>query len=326
MTSPFDFSAFYQALNRHGLQRWQKHLQNAVETAINKPDGNLPGWLAALQKLPELADCRAEIDRKIVSAISKAPVSTGSAENLRQALLQLQPWRKGPFDICGTFIDSEWRCDMKWERVAPHISSLRGRKVLDVGCGNGYYLFRMASMGAALTIGIDPSMLFLAQFSAVQKYLKVTDTFLLPVGFEDLPENMEAFDTVFSMGVFYHRRSPFDFLKSLKMLLRRGGELVLETLVIAGDENQVLVPQDRYARMNNVWFIPSVPALCKWLTKIGFADVRLADAARTTVEEQRTTTWMPGESLEKCLDPQNHDLTIEGLPAPVRAVIVATRP
>ncbi len=326
MTSRFDFSEFYRALNRHGLQKWQNQLQAAIETSLNKPDGNLPGWLSALQMLPELTDCMAENDRRVVSAVSTETISAEQAETLKQALLQLQPWRKGPFDICGTFIDSEWRCDMKWERVAPHISSLQGRKVLDVGCGNGYYLFRMAGAGAAMTIGIDPSMLFLAQFMAVQKYLKTADTFLLPAGFEDLPENMEAFDTVFSMGVFYHRRSPFDFLRSLKMLLRRGGELVLETLVIAGDENQVLVPQDRYARMNNVWFIPSVPALCKWLTKAGFADVRIADATKTTVEEQRATAWMPGESLEKCLNPENPDLTIEGLPAPVRAVVIATRP
>ena len=326
MTSPFGFSEFYQALNRHGLQRWQKHLQNAVETAINKPDGNLPGWLAALQKLPELVDCRAGINHRAVSATCTEAISAAMSERLRQALLQLKPWRKGPFDICGTLIDSEWRCDMKWERVTPHISSLQGRKVLDVGCGNGYYLFRMAGAGAALTIGIDPSMLFLAQFTAVQKYLRVPDTFLLPAGFEDLPENMEAFDTVFSMGVFYHRRSPFDFLRSLKMLLRRGGELVLETLVIPGDENQVLVPEDRYARMNNVWFIPSVPALCKWLKKSGFVDIRVADATKTTVEEQRATPWMPGESLEKCLKPGNPDLTIEGLPAPMRAVVIATRP
>lgn len=326
MISPFDFSEFYQALNRHGLQKWQKHLQVAVETAVKKPDGNLPGWLAALQMLPELADCRAEIDRRVVSAVSTGPTPAELSAILEQALFQLQPWRKGPFDICGTFIDSEWRCDMKWERVGPHISNLRGRKVLDVGCGNGYYLFRMAGAGAALTIGIDPSMLFLAQFTAIQKYLGVTDTFLLPVGFEDLPENMEAFDTVFSMGVFYHRRSPFDFLRSLKMLLRRGGELILETLVITGDENQVLVPHDRYARMNNVWFIPSVSALRKWITKAGFVDVRVADATKTTCEEQRATPWMPGESLDKCLDPKNSDLTIEGLPAPVRAVVIATRP
>lgn len=326
MTSPFDFSEFYLALNRHGMQKWHGHLHTAIETFINKPDGNLSGWLNALQMLPEVAGCRAEIGHRAVSAISNEPLSSESAKQLRQALSKLQPWRKGPFDICGTFIDSEWRCDMKWERVAPHISSLQNRKVLDVGCGNGYYLFRMAGMGAALTIGIDPSMLFLAQFTAVQKYLRIPDTFLLPAGFEDLPENMEAFDTVFSMGVFYHRRSPFDFLRSLKMLLRRGGELVLETLVIAGDENQILVPEDRYARMNNVWFIPSVPALCKWLKKAGFVDIRTADATKTTVEEQRATPWMPGESLEKCLNPDNSDLTIEGLPAPVRAVIVATRP
>ncbi|PMC22346.1 tRNA 5-methoxyuridine(34)/uridine 5-oxyacetic acid(34) synthase CmoB, partial [Klebsiella aerogenes] len=44
------------------------------------------------------------------------------------------------------------------------------------------------------------------------------------------------------MGVLYHRRSPLDHLWQLKDQLAPGGELVLETLVIEGDENTVLVP------------------------------------------------------------------------------------
>jgi len=198
--------------------------------------------------------------------------------------------------------------------------------VLDVGCGNGYYLLRTAGAGAEIAIGIDPSLLFLAQFAAINRYCRETRAFMLPVGFEQLPEEMQCFDTVFSMGVFYHRRSPFDFLRSLRMLLRKDGELVLETLVIEGDKNTVLVPSERYARMNNVWFIPSPECMLAWLSKAGFVDVRMVDICKTTVEEQRATEWMPGESLAMSLDPENHNFTIEGHPAPVRAVFVACRP
>ena len=236
----------------------------------------------------------------------------------------LSPWRKGPFDLFGVHVDTEWRSDWKWSRVAPHLD-LRGKRVLDVGCGNGYYQWRMLGAGADSVIGIDPNWLFFCQFQAVQRYLPDLPAWHLPFALEDLPAALEGFDTVFSMGVFYHRRSPIEHLLALKDCLLKGGELVLETLVIEGDENQVLVPEDRYAQMRNVWFLPSVPALERWLRRAGFRDVRCVDVSTTSVEEQRSTEWMRYQSLSDFLDPADHSRTIEGLPAPRRAVLVARK-
>jgi len=326
MSCDFDFAPFYKALVRAGLGKWQPHLSVEIERALTKHDGNLAGWLAALNELPEPADDFCRLDQAEVSAGKPLAPESPYYAALKESLLRLTPWRKGPFNLHGIKIDGEWRSDLKWSRVAPHIADLCGRKILDVGCGNGYYLMRMAGAGAEIAVGIDPSLLFLAQFTAVNRYCRQNRAFLLPVGFEQLPEEMQCFDTVFSMGVFYHRRSPFDFLRSLRMLLRKGGELVLETLVVDGDKNTVLVPPDRYARMNNVWFIPSVEAMLTWLVKAGFAGARVVDLCQTTVEEQRSTEWMPGESLKMCLAHDDSRLTIEGHPAPVRAVFVACRP
>jgi len=325
MISEFDFTSFYAALGRTGLGKWQPQLAAAIESALTKRDGNLPTWLAALRELPDLSDELCILDQAEVSAGNPLSADNPEFTLLKTALLQLSPWRKGPFNLHGVKIDSEWRSDLKWARVAPHITNLHGRTILDVGCGNGYYLMRMAGAGTRIAVGIDPSLLFLAQFTAVNRYCRQDRAFLLPIGFEQLPEEMQCFDTVFSMGVFYHRRAPFDFLRSLRMLLRQDGELVLETLVIDGDKNTILVPHDRYARMNNVWFIPSPEAMLVWLAKAGFADARMVDLCKTTVEEQRCTEWMPGESLEMCLDKNDANLTIEGHPAPVRAVFVANR-
>ncbi|OGK12975.1 MAG: tRNA 5-methoxyuridine(34)/uridine 5-oxyacetic acid(34) synthase CmoB [Candidatus Riflebacteria bacterium GWC2_50_8] len=326
MTSGFDFEPFYQAMARTGLGNWQAQLRAEIEHSLAKRDGNLPAWLAALDELPDLSCEYCRLDEPEVTAGEALPTDSHLAAQLKDALLKLRPWRKGPFRLHGIKIDSEWRSDLKWARVAPHIADLNGRRILDVGCGNGYYLMRMAGAGAQIAVGIDPSLLFLAQFSAANRYCRQNAAFMLPIGFEQMPEEMQCFDTVFSMGVFYHRRSPFDFLKSLRMLLRKGGELVLETLVIAGDQNSVLVPPDRYARMNNVWFIPSVQAMLAWLDKAGFVNAKAVDLCRTTSEEQRSTEWMPGESFEMCLDPACSDLTVEGHPAPLRAVFIAGRP
>lgn len=326
MTKYFDFAPFYQALNRSGLGKWQSSFAAEIEHSLAKPDGNLPNWLAALDELPELPEGNFRGDQAEVTISLDQPADPFTSRQLKEALLQLAPWRKGPFRLFDILIDSEWRSDLKWERVSPHIADLRGRKILDVGCGNGYYLLRMAGAGADIAVGIDPSLLFLTQFTAVNRYCRQQQAFLLPIGFEQLPDDMQCFDTVFSMGVFYHRRSPFDFLKSLRTLLHKGGELVLETLICEGDANSVIVPKDRYARMNNVWFIPSGEAMLLWLAKAGFIKSRMVDLRRTTIEEQRKTEWMPGESLEMCLDAANPNLTIEGLPAPLRAVFVANRP
>ncbi len=196
--------------------------------------------------------------------------------------------------------------------------------MLDVGCGNGYHCWRMAGVGAELVIGIDPTQLFLAQFLAVRHFLGADyPVHLLPLTLEQVPTNLRAFDTVFSMGVLYHRRSPIDHLYELKSCLRQGGELVLETLVIDGGEGQILVPDGRYAKMRNVWFIPSPETLCGWLCRCGFNEVRLIDVTTTSVEEQRKTEWMQFESLSDYLDPANPQLTIEGHPAPQRAIILA---
>ncbi|MCF1540680.1 DUF1698 domain-containing protein, partial [Escherichia coli] len=78
------------------------------------------------------------------------------------------------------------------------------------GCGNGYHMWRMLGEGAYQVMGIDPSELFLIQFEAVRKLMANDQRIhLVPLGIEQLPE-LQAFDTVFSMGVLYHRRSPLD--------------------------------------------------------------------------------------------------------------------
>jgi len=210
--------------------------------------------------------------------------------------------------------------------VLPHISSLAGRTVLDVGCGSGYHMWRMLGAGAHFVVGIDPMQLFLCQFEAVRKLLGNDQrAHLLPIGIEQLPE-LKAFDTVFSMGVLYHRRSPLDHLYQLKNQLVSGGELVLETLVVEGDEHSVLVPGERYAQMRNIYFLPSAAALKSWLEKCGFEDVRIVDYALTSTDEQRRTSWMTSESLAEFLDPNDSSKTVEGYPAPLRAVLVARKP
>ena len=286
--------------------------------------GDWPQWLKALSQLPIASASQVDLADS-VSVGSSDDLPAGEQKKLHSLLRKLCPWKKGPFSLFGIDIDCEWRSDWKWQRLLPHISPLAGRRVLDVGCGSGYHLWHMAGSGAAEVIGIDPSSLFFAQYLALRHYLPLPPVFFMPLPLEALPAS-HAFDTVFAMGVLYHRREPLEHLRQVWCQLRPGGELVLETLVVEGGETTVLMPADRYARMANVWFIPSVAALSLWLRRLGFADVHCVDVTATTVGEQRATDWCGGESLCDFLDPANPNRTVEGYPAPLRAILIARKP
>jgi tRNA (mo5U34)-methyltransferase len=306
-----------------GLAEWQDPVRTLLSENLREGvHGQLADWRAILHGLPEIPAERTFLDEAAVR-VSARECATELHECLREQLLKLAPWRKGPFDICGTYIDSEWRSDLKWSRIAPAISSLRQRLVLDVGCGNGYYALRMRGLGAQFVFGIDPTLLFLVQFQAIQHYARQDSVHILPGRLADLPARSRAFDTTFSMGVLYHQRDPLEHLRQLHDSLRPGGELVLETLILPGKEMAATSPPERYARMRNVWLLPTLPMLLDWLESSGFAGCRLADLTVTTSNEQRSTEWMPYESLQQALDPLQPDLTVEGLPRPRRAVLVA---
>ncbi|MCU1715936.1 tRNA 5-methoxyuridine(34)/uridine 5-oxyacetic acid(34) synthase CmoB [Pseudomonas sp. 5P_3.1_Bac2] len=322
MINRIDLTALHTQLAGTPLQAWAASLPQQIADKLAIGHGDLARWYGAVQALPELPVEQLQL---LEEFSFNGRCDEASRAQLTHALQGLIPWRKGPFHLFDVHVDSEWRSDWKWQRVAPHLD-LKGKRILDVGCGNGYYMWRMLGAGAASVVGIDPNWLFLCQFLAMKNYLPNLPAWHLPLAFEELPAKLQGFDRVFSMGVLYHRRSPIDHLLDLKDCLVKDGELILETLVVEGDEQQVLVPEDRYAQMRNVWFLPSVPALELWMRRAGFVDVRCVDVSTTSVEEQRATDWMRFQSLPEFLDPNDHSRTVEGLPAPRRAVVIGRKP
>jgi len=322
-----DFTPFYQSLEDTALEPLSATLPRLLEQQFSeKRHGDLPRWLAALESLPNVKPVGVDLNAAAITVGNADSCTPESRQQIEAGLRALMPWRKGPFSIHGVEIDTEWRSDWKWDRLKDHIQPLHGRTVLDVGCGSGYHCWRMAGAGAELVIGIDPSPLFVVQHQAIKHFAGAHGTFVLPLGIEHLPPRLAAFDTVFSMGVLYHRRSPLDHLMELRDALRHGGELLLETLVIEGGAGETLVPEGRYAKMRNVWFIPSTATLELWLRRCGFRDIKAVDVSLTSTGEQRATDWMQYESLVDYLDPADNHRTVEGYPAPRRAILTASRP
>lgn len=320
-----DLPALFDGLAAIGLRNWEDSLAASVRDKLEDgAHGDLPRWRATLEKLPPAGDHAAILDTAVV-AVGPPSFGPDLVATVRDQLLSLLPWRKGPFRVGDITIDAEWRSDLKWARVATAIAPLSDRLVLDVGCGNGYYALRMVGAGARAVVGIDPTLVHLAQFQAIRHWLPSIPVHVLPLRLNELPPAAACFDSVFSMGVLYHQREPREHLEQLRDTLRAGGELVLETLVLPGEQPEVRQPQDRYARMRNVWQLPTVPHLLQWLVLSGFRDPRLVDVSRTTCEEQRSTEWMPFESLAEALLPGDPLQTVEHWPAPRRALVIANR-
>ena len=326
-----DWDRGLAALGSVGADEWIDPLRARLAAAVaaeRRPE--LEHWFGAVRALPVIPAGSLDLTGPVITVGRRADATDTQRALIRDQLRMLHPWRKGPFDLFGVWIDAEWRSDMKWARFAPHLEPLAGRRVLDVGCGNGYYGWRLCGAGAELVIGIDPSLRCLAQHLAVSRLASgvggASPPFhFLPLALEGLPPGTALFDTVLSMGVLYHRRDPRAHLARLRDLLCPGGQLVLEGLVVRGPGTAPLVPTGRYAKMRNVWSIPTPELLVRWVDDAGLRDARIVDVTPTTVAEQRRTEWMRFESLADFLDPADPSRTVEGHPAPVRAVCVATR-
>ncbi|NQU68249.1 MAG: tRNA 5-methoxyuridine(34)/uridine 5-oxyacetic acid(34) synthase CmoB [Candidatus Marinimicrobia bacterium] len=321
------FSHLFQLLEQTRFKPHIDTLQVRLEFAETQFDhGEKINWQSILQSLPEISPNDYRLDRDIISIDTESDISDEQQVKLEANLRQLHPWRKGPYQIFNIFINSEWRSDYKWNRLIPQIKPLKGKRVLDVGTGNGYHCWRARGEGADLVLGIEPQRLCTVQFQAVKMYLSDEPVFVVPLAMQEFPEACKTFDTVFSMGVFYHTRSPIDHLIQLRLALIPGGELILETLVVEGNHETVLIPENRYAKMRNVWFIPSVLMLETMLKRAGFSDIHLVNLNQTTTDEQRSTDWMTFESLTDFLSPNDPQKTVEGHPAPLRAIFIAKAP
>lgn len=237
---------------------------------------------------------------------------------LNTLLLLLKPWRKGPFSFFGSFIESEWDSSIKYNIIKNHLD-IKNKIVADIGCNNGYYMFRMLSLSPKKIVGFDPSAFCKMQFDFINHFIKSNIEFEL-LGLEDLILYDSKFDFIICLGVLYHRTNPIDSLKILKKALNKNGKILIDCLIIESNEEIALSPL-RYAKMKNVYFIPSIKTLKNWLTRAGFKNITIITTKKTDFNEQRKTPWINGESLEHFLDKNNPNKTIEGYPSPIRIYI-----
>ena len=275
------------------------------------------------QEINKLPNYETTVSLDDIITIQTEPLEQDGQDQIDTLARAMKPWRKGPFQINSLFIDTEWQSFIKYNLLEPYFS-LEGKTVGDIGCNNGYYLFRMLKHKPKKLVGFDPSALFYTQFSFINHFIKSDIAYEL-LGVEHLGMYEHKFDVLFCLGVLYHRSDPIATLKSLYKGLENGGELFLDTFMIDGEEDVALTPFERYSKIPIIYFIPTINALKNWCHRAGFKDVEVLTVKTTDKTEQRKTDWIDSQSLEDFLDPQNPNLTVEGYPAPKRVYIKAVK-
>ena len=279
-------------------------------------------WLTwkNIAPLRKVVDELQEVDAKLILGdVVKIKGDYPDPERIRRAAELMKPWRKGPFDIFGTFIDSEWQSFMKYNLLRPFFD-LKEKRVADIGCNNGYYMFRMLEDDPKKLVGFDPSPLFRTQFDFIEKFAKSGIVYEM-LGVEHAEFYEEKFDVIFCLGVLYHRSDPVNMLKQLYRALDKEGEVFLDTFYIEGEEEVALCPKSSYSKIPNIYFVPTIKALEHWCLRAGFSEFIVLTTSVTTPNEQRKTEWIEGESLENFLDPNDPGKTVEGYPAPKRVYV-----
>lgn len=306
-------------IDREAIAALRADRQASLWTATMQP------YQAAVDVLADVAAEQVTLTESVIRIGTNRILTEAQQVQISAALQTFCPWKKGPFDIFGNVIDSEWRSDWKWERILPHIQPLMGKKVADIGCHNGYFMFRMSVQAPDVVIGFEPVAKHFWNFQLLQNLIRQPNLFFELLGVEHLDLYPRFFDTVFCLGILYHHTDPVGLLRKMHAALVPGGELIIDCQGIPGDLPIALTPQKRYAKARGIWFLPTQSCLENWIKRAGFQQIEVFFAEPLSIQEQRRTPWADVDSLQEFLDPSDPTRTVEGYPAPWRYYVIARR-
>lgn len=293
----------------------EKIRQTRLESAFRSLDDNelLSQWF----RLNPVAH-HLDFSSQTVGIGTSTEIDSHTNELLDRVLRSLCPWKKGPFDLFGHKIDAEWRSDWKWQRIESSLGNIEGANIADIGCNNGYFMYRLLAHNPKLVMGFEPVVKNWQQFQLFNSSARQARLHFELLGAEHMSFFPKYFDLILCLGILYHHTDPVGLLREMRQALAPGGKLIIDCQGIPGEENLCLVPEKKYANASGIWFLPTLPALQTWVRRAGFQHNRIIFSAPLSCEEQRRTEWADISSLEEALDPNDASKTIEGYPAPWR--------
>ncbi len=306
-------------INREAILKTRQERQTKLFEPSNQK------YYEATQTIADIQSNFFDFSNAVIKVGRPDELSPDQQQNFLHSLQTFCPWKKGPFELFGVTIDAEWRSDWKWERILPHISSLKNRKVADIGCHNGYFMLRMAAQQPELVIGFEPYTKHFWNFQLIQNIVKQKMLAFELLGVEHIHYYPQFFDTIFCLGILYHHTDPIGLLRKMREALAPKGEIIIDSQGIPGDLPVALTPQKRYAQARGIWFLPTQSCLENWIGRAGFSNINCFFAEPLSVQEQRRTTWANIDSLSEFLHPDDPSLTVEGYPAPWRYYAIARK-
>ena len=318
-----DYLDLLPRATRDGIRRLRKE-NEAILAGEKKGFQRFRAPMQAVQALPAAGWC--DFSGEWVRIGREEELDTAQHGILRQAMRDFMPWRKGPFDLFGLRIDAEWQSWRKWDRLLPALPDLAGKVVADIGCNNGYYMFRLAPHRPACVVGFEPMLQHYHCFRALNHLAGQGNLFNELLGVERITLFPRCFDLVLLLGIIYHRISPITMLREVREAMKPGGVLIVESQAIPGEEPVAIFPAERYAKAPGTYFVPTAACLRNWLSRVGFREVELFCVHPMSSEEQRRTEWMIFESYSDFIDPADPTRTVEGYPAPLRVFVRAVNP
>ncbi|ULB45330.1 tRNA 5-methoxyuridine(34)/uridine 5-oxyacetic acid(34) synthase CmoB [Limnospira fusiformis KN01] len=315
-----DYLAAYDIdINRDGIQQQRQWAYPRLF------DDKIKRYREAVEAVEDIQTQWFDFSGSVVKIGRLGELSPDQQQRFEATLKTFCPWKKGPFELFGTLIDAEWRSHLKWERITPHIQPLTQRKVADIGCHNGYYMFRMADQQPDCVIGFEPYAKHFWNFQLMQNLVRQENLHFELLGVEHIDYYPQFFDTIFCLGILYHHTDPIGLLRKMRQALAPKGEIIIDCQGIPGEKAIALTPRQRYANAKGIWFLPTQSCLETWMIRAGFTKVRCIFASPLSVEEQRRTPWANIDSLQEFLNPENPQETMEGYPAPWRYYAIAQR-
>ncbi|MES2604071.1 MAG: DUF1698 domain-containing protein, partial [Pseudomonadota bacterium] len=109
----FDYSELQQRVEGTALTPLSALIPADFVASITH--GDFVKWQAALKALPATNPATTDLLSQVCVGTAEQLTDT-ERTTLRDTLMQLHPWRKGPFDLFGLHVDTEWRSDWKWNR------------------------------------------------------------------------------------------------------------------------------------------------------------------------------------------------------------------
>lgn len=149
---------------------------------------------------------------------------------------------------------------------------LSGKRILDIGCADGFYSIEFSRRGALEVVAVDPWRKHIERIAWLKEHFGLPNITPVVGGIEQMTvEEIGKFDVVFMLGLLYHLKDPLTGIEAVSKL---SNELYLESISIFDEENSYLYlkpPQESVHHISK--WIPTTRCIRDMLKMVGFSSI-----------------------------------------------------